>query len=87
MPSSIQRTHATRLLIELLDTNHVQILGPQAHSLQDQEAPEVRGEESFKTRRHDKRILTTVAIAKSRRRHRLLHPQDIRSGVGDMLTI
>jgi len=87
MPSSTPRTHATRLLIELLDTHHVQILGPQAHGLQDKEAPKVRGEASIKAHRHSARIITTAAIAESRRSHRLLHAEDVRPGVGDVSAV
>ena len=80
-------THATHHLIELLDTNHVQILGPQTHSLQDKEAPKVRREEGLEACRADACIVTTTASAESRRSHRLLHAEDIRSGVGNMPTI
>jgi hypothetical protein len=77
--AKLHPAHATGHLIELLDTNHVQILGPQTYSLQDKKAPKVRREESFQIRRHNARILTTAAIEEPRRGHCVLHIEDVRS--------
>ena len=71
----------------LLDTHHIQILGPKTHILQDKEAPKVRREESRPTRRHIACVFTAAAIAEPRGSHRLLYAQDVRSRVGHMSAV
>lgn len=71
----------------LLDTHHIQILGPKTHILQDKEAPKVRREESRPTRRHIACVFTAAAIPEPRGSHRLLYAQDVRSRVGHMSAV
>jgi hypothetical protein len=79
--------HATRLLIELLDTNHVQIHSPEAHGIQDKEAPKIRREESVQAYRHDSCVITAAAIPRPRRSDCYIHTQDIRPRIRNMSTI
>lgn len=69
------------------DTHHVQVHGPQALGLEDQEAPKVCRQTSRQPRRRDAHIFAAATAAEPRGSHGNLHRQDVRPRIWHVFAV